>query len=359
MNYLESAIELIKLIEGYGYEAYIVGGAVRDYILRIDLYDIDITTNMPIDFSLEHFECTETGSAYQSIVIRHMGYNFEVTNYRKDISYIDHRHPVVERALSLDEDLVRRDFTINALALDKDMKIIDKFNGLMDIKNKVVKAIGNPDQRFNEDALRILRALYFSAKLDFTIEEETLNSIIRNKNLLAFLSKERIYEYFIRILYAKTNRGIDYINKYDLFSEIVEFKNWLSIVNNKYIEYDLCIPYYVKYNEFPIYSDKKRCIAAKNLIDADFSIYSIYENKEYVLDLLDYFKKNNYDVKSIKDKYDNLAIKDDKDLAFSKEEISKMFLKDEIGKAITKVKKAILEGIIKNDRDSIIKYLKD
>ena len=100
MNYLESAIELIKLIEGYGYEAYIVGGAVRDYILRIDLYDIDITTNMPIDFSLEHFECTETGSAYQSIVIRHMGYNFEVTNYRKDISYIDHRHPVVERALS-------------------------------------------------------------------------------------------------------------------------------------------------------------------------------------------------------------------------------------------------------------------
>ena len=130
MSYLKKGLELINHINKLGYEAYIVGGAVRDNLLKIDTYDVDITTSMPIEEIEKNFKTIDNGSKYLSVTIIYDDYNFEITQFRKDISYEDNRHPIVENTNNLLDDLERRDFTINALAYDINGNIIDKYNGL-------------------------------------------------------------------------------------------------------------------------------------------------------------------------------------------------------------------------------------
>ena len=161
MNYIEKALNVLNKIDKKGYQAYIVGGAVRDYLLNIDFDDIDICTNMPSSELAKLFTLKKNnGQEYLSFTCMIDKYKFEITHFRKDISYKDHRHPIVCEVESLDEDLARRDFTINALALDNRMTIIDEFGGRSDLRHKVIKMIGNPDVRFDEDALRILRCIH-------------------------------------------------------------------------------------------------------------------------------------------------------------------------------------------------------
>ena len=139
MTYLDTAIEIIKKIESEGYEAYIVGGFVRDYILNIPSNDIDITTSaLPDQLKNIFKKVVPTGIKFEGVTIIENGYTFEVTTFRKDISYYDHRHPNIAYASTLAEDLSRRDFTINAMAIDKDFNIIDMYNGKRDLENKVL-----------------------------------------------------------------------------------------------------------------------------------------------------------------------------------------------------------------------------
>ena len=183
MTYLEAGLEVLNIIEMNGYEAFFVGGFVRDYILGVESNDIDITTNaLPSQIS-KLFTVVNTGIKYNSVTIIYEGYSFETTTYRLEGDYKDYRHPVYEVGKSLLDDLKRRDFTINAMAMDKELNVIDLFGGQEDLKNKIIRTVSEPQRRFSEDALRILRATYFAAKLGFSIELNTLNAMKKCCNL--------------------------------------------------------------------------------------------------------------------------------------------------------------------------------
>lgn len=186
--------DIISKIERAGYEAFIVGGAVRDYVLGKEPHDWDITTNaLPKQTKSIFGKTIDTGLQHGTVTVmkNHVGY--EITTYRIDGEYSDGRHPdSVQFTANLKEDLARRDFTINALAMDKDGHVIDYYSGVQDLDNKIIKAVGNPDQRFAEDALRMLRAIRFSAKLGFDIEDKTMESIRQNCHRIKNVSQERI-----------------------------------------------------------------------------------------------------------------------------------------------------------------------
>ncbi len=357
MNYFEKALSILDEIEKYGYESYIVGGAVRDYILKKELNDIDITTNMPLELIKKHFNVVENGILYDSLIIKDE-YEFEITHYRIDVSYENHRHPIIKETNNIYDDLKRRDFTINSLIMDKSKNIIDVYNGIDDIKGKKIKAIGDAKIRFEEDALRILRALYFSSKLDFEIEDDTLSAMINEKKLLSSLSDERLIDYFYKIIYSSSKKGINYINKYDLFEFIPKYKKLLNLVD-KFEKSDLKLAYYFIYNEY--FSNEKELKRKINiisyLINNNFDNYSIYLYQNEIDDFIILFKALGYDELKIKNIKDNLALKNEK-LALDKKEFALMFEGKTINYKIELVTKAILDKKIKNTKEDILEFLK-
>lgn len=184
------------------YEAYMVGGCVRDCILGLSPKDYDITTSAKPDITDSLFTKTiPTGIEHGTITVVIESENFEVTTYRTEGNYLDNRRPEsVSFVSNIKEDLSRRDFTINAFAYNDKDGLIDYFDGLSDINNKIIKAVGDPNKRFQEDALRMLRAIRFSAQLDFTIEENTLNAIKYNFSLIKNISIERIRDELCKML---------------------------------------------------------------------------------------------------------------------------------------------------------------
>ncbi len=188
------AREIIEKLRYAGHEAYIVGGCVRDSILEKDPADWDITTSAsPVEIK-ELFPYTiDTGIEHGTVTVMIDHQPFEVTTYRVDGKYQDHRRPTqVHFTKSLKEDLLRRDFTINAMAYNDDDGLIDLYGGLADLKNGMIRCVGEAAQRFDEDALRILRALRFQAQLGFQVEEETKAAIRRQARFLKDISAERI-----------------------------------------------------------------------------------------------------------------------------------------------------------------------
>lgn len=186
--------EIIKTLVDHGYEAYAVGGCVRDSILGRIPGDWDITTSAKPEQVKQLFRRTiDTGIEHGTVTIMLDKEGFEVTTYRIDGEYEDNRHPKnVEFTSNLVEDLKRRDFTINAMAYNDREGIVDEFNGLGDIERKVIRCVGNASERFDEDALRILRAIRFAAQLNFTIEEDTQEAIEKKTEFLRNISAERI-----------------------------------------------------------------------------------------------------------------------------------------------------------------------
>ena len=187
----------LGLLESAGYEAYIVGGCVRDILLGVEPYDYDITTSASTAEIYEVFKdhkVIPTGEKHGTLTVKTGGLFTEITTFRKDGEYRDHRHP--ENVLFTDKlsmDLERRDFTINAMAYSPRTGVIDLFGGREDLERRVIRAVGDPVRRFDEDALRILRALRFSAKLDFDIEKKTSKAMIACSGSLEFISPERVF----------------------------------------------------------------------------------------------------------------------------------------------------------------------
>jgi len=204
---------ILDTIRGAGYEAYIVGGCVRDILLGRIPDDWDITTSALPQQVKELFPATvDTGLQHGTVMVLKGRSGYEVTTYRIDGEYKDGRHPEsVTFTPSLEEDLKRRDFTINAFAYNPDEGIIDLFDGIEDLKNGIIRAVGDPRKRFSEDALRIMRAVRFSAQLSFDIEENTEAAISEFAERLGQVSRERIRVEFEKTLYSD-NPG--YVNRY-------------------------------------------------------------------------------------------------------------------------------------------------
>lgn len=245
-------VNIVETIEKAGFEAFLVGGCTRDILLGRTPKDWDITTNATPEQIIPLFPKTFYENEYGTVGVVNENTDderlkiVEITPYRLESSYTDHRHPdQVQFSKSIDDDLKRRDFTINSIAISlsngsiKD--IVDLFDGLKDIKDKIIKAVGNPSDRFKEDALRILRAIRLSSELGFTINIETEKAIISHSSLLKQISVERIRDEFVRIIMSNNPKyGIELMDKLGVLEFVLpELIKTKKIEQNQAHAYDV------------------------------------------------------------------------------------------------------------------------
>lgn len=236
------------LLKNAGFSAYLVGGCVRDIFLNTPPKDWDITTNATPQQIQEIFPDSVYENTFGTVGVKTRSDDntvsiIEITPYRKESTYSDNRHPdTIEFSTTIHEDLERRDFTINALALDIETgEIVDNYNGQKDIKDKVIRTVGNPDERFSEDALRLMRAIRFSAQLGFDIEKNTKISIQKNISLLKNISIERIRDEFTKMIDSKDpERALEVSRETGLLQEILpELLDMVAIEQGGAHKYDV------------------------------------------------------------------------------------------------------------------------
>jgi poly(A) polymerase/tRNA nucleotidyltransferase (CCA-adding enzyme) len=247
-------LEIDEKLKKAGFESFLVGGCVRDLVLNRKPKDWDFTTNAKPEEILRIFKRGFYDNKFGTVGIVNETEDetlkvVEITPYRKEGKYTDKRHPdEIKFADKLEEDLKRRDFTINALALQIKEEIpkpklilIDLFDGLKDLENKIIRTVGEPDERFNEDALRLMRAVRFAAELDFEIEEKTKEAIKRNAHLIELIAKERIRDELIKILESKNpKKGIELLEEVGLLQYIIpELRKGIGVTQNWAHIYDV------------------------------------------------------------------------------------------------------------------------
>ena len=245
---------ILEKLKKNKHEAYIVGGCVRDLLLGQKPKDWDITTNAKPEQIRKLFPKNFYENKFGTVTIITNSKDaslktIEITPFRLEGKYSDKRHPdEIKFAKTIKDDLARRDFTVNAMALTQDTrhkiqdtKLIDLFDGQDDLKNKIIRTVGNADERFNEDALRMLRAVRFACTLNFFIEENTLKAIQKNAGLIQFISKERIKDELIKIFESeKAAQGIDLLRQTNLLKYIFpELDKGVGVSQNKHHIYDI------------------------------------------------------------------------------------------------------------------------
>ena len=245
-------IEIIQKLEAAGFEAFVVGGCVRDLMLENPPAggpkDWDIATNAKPEEIMKIFPNSFYENKFFTVGIKTKDEKnpiVEITTFRIEQKYSDKRHPdKVKFAKTLAEDLGRRDFTVNALALkikNKDFKIIDLFDGQKDLKNKIIRAVGNPNERFNEDALRMMRAIRFASELNFKIDRKTSEAIKKNAENLSYISQERIRDELNRIILSeRPAEGIDMLHETGLLDFIIpELEKGVGVAQNRHHIYTI------------------------------------------------------------------------------------------------------------------------
>lgn len=257
MNIPKNVKYILDELNNEGYEAYIVGGCVRDIIIGRTPNDYDITTSaLPLDVKKIFKKTYDTGIEHGTVTVLLDKKPYEITTYRIDGIYEDNRRPKeVEFTKDIIEDLKRRDFNMNAIAYHPEVGFVDPFNGREDIKNEIINCVGNPDERFNEDGLRMLRAIRFSAKLNFKIGEETLKSIEKNYKLINNISYERIRDEFTKTILKEPLKIV-------LMSE-------LNILNEIMPELEMCF-YTKQKHAYHCYNVGMHSLVATNNIEATF-----------------------------------------------------------------------------------------
>ena len=203
MNYTlpEKVKNILEIFEKNKFQIYVVGGAVRDFLMGKEVEDWDFTTDAKPEEILKLYPEGFYDNKFGTVGIPVDNQTFEITTMRKEGVYKDHRHPVeVSWTDKIEEDLARRDFTINAIAMDVKGNLVDPFKGEDDIKNKIIKAVGDPNTRFQEDALRLIRTIRFATRFEFDIEKQTFEAIKKNANLIEEIAKERVRDELFKIL---------------------------------------------------------------------------------------------------------------------------------------------------------------
>lgn len=353
MDNIDIALEILKILNDNNFDGYIVGGFVRDYILNINSNDIDLTSNATPEEVSKLFKTIPTGIKYGTVLISYKNHTFEHTTFRSDGSYNDLRHPnSINYSNDVKVDILRRDFTINSLLMDKDKNIIDYLDGTSDLKKKIIKTIGDPKTRFNEDALRMLRAISFVSKLGFKLDNDTYNSIKENKELLRNVSVERI-----RIEFDKISNGKNRKKAWELFYELKLnelFPNMLELNDYDVSFNDILINSLlknVKISDFWLISKSniKALEKAQNIIKEGLSDYNLFmagfTSSKYALDYL------KLDIKL----YENLLIKSIKDLDINGSDLIDIVEKNKRNDCLNHLAKMVLEKKIKNKKTILLK----
>jgi tRNA nucleotidyltransferase (CCA-adding enzyme) len=223
-----SALPVLTMLEEAGFEAYFVGGSVRDYLLSNPIHDVDIATSAtPEEVKAIFPKTADIGIEHGTVLVRFQKESYEVTTFRTESEYQDYRRPKeVSFIRCLHEDLQRRDFTMNAIAMDRMGKLIDPFDGRRAIKEKIIQTVGQADDRFNEDALRMMRAVRFVSQLSFKIERETVNALTKLVHLLEKIAIERKRAEFEKLLIGKNYKNaIKIMLETNVFSFLPGLKN--------------------------------------------------------------------------------------------------------------------------------------
>ncbi len=354
------ALEVLNILFDKGYLAYIVGGYPRDMVLGIKSNDIDICTNATPKEIIDIFDTENISDTnYGSVRVIYKNYHFDVTTFRKEIKYENNRKPVKVKYINdLKKDLLRRDFTINTMCIDKDGNLIDMLGAREDIDKKIIKTVGNPRYRIKEDSLRILRAIRFASVLDFEIDSKTFNYIKKYGYLLKSLSYSRKKEELNKI-FASVNKekarwmiidsGIDRYLGISNLSEIVLCDDIIGIWSQ--LEVD---------EEYPFSKVEKEMIKnIRRMNMEEFNEYTVYKYGLYVSSVVGSIKGISY--KDINDIYHDLVITSRRDIDIKAMDIANA-LNSKPGKYISdifnEIEYLIVMKKIRNNKEDIIKYIK-
>ncbi len=350
--------KVLSTLEDNGYDAYIVGGYVRDYILGNETFDVDISTSAKPKEIKELFDLTNgSEDAYGSISFKDSLYNYDITTFRRDIKYVGRKPVDYDFIESKEEDVLRRDFTINGLYMDSTGKVIDLVDGINDINNKVIRVIGDINEKMVEDPLRMLRAIRFASKLDFELEENLYRYIKLNKQLISSLSYER------------KKSELDLIFKNNNYEKGLALLKELDILDVLEINYDVVVPCsnqagiwaQIEYNNnYPFPKSERKIIEciSKILKYGTIDNITLYECGLYPCiiagEILGISKSY------ISDMYKNLPIYSGKDLKFSGIDVMKTLdLKPskKVKDIIKDIEMCVLTNTLKNDYEDIKQYI--
>lgn len=353
-------MELLKIFEDNNYEAYLVGGFVRDYILKRQSSDVDICTNAtPMQIKEIFKEVKLPFESYGSVHLNYKKVDFEITTYRMDLEYKNKRNPSkIMYTDKLEIDLKRRDFTMNTLCMDSSGKIIDLFNNRQDIDNKIIKTVGDANKKLAEDSLRILRAIRFATELNFTIDDELSYAIVQNEYLLSELSFFRKKQELNRILLSSNVLyGISLLKKYNL-------DKYLDIqISDNFVKTSDPIGMWVQLRpsmKYQFTSNEKRYIKSIDDIinSGNIDDITLYKNGNYVS--LIAAQIMGIDERLVHDMYDKLPIKKISDIALKPRDIIDLLnIKDnyKIKDILNDLEGEILIGDLNNNKEDIKKYL--
>ena len=356
----ETAIKLLEKISSYGYTAYMVGGYPRDLYLKRTYTDIDICTDAtPMELHQIFSEVVTTNSEYGSVTIVFEKVKFEITTFRKDIKYKDHRKPEkIEYVDTLEEDIKRRDFTINTLCIDKDGKQIDLIGAKQDLDNKIIRTVINPKISLKDDALRILRAIRFATTLNFTLEPKLKTYIRRYGHLLRKISKDRKKDE-LDLIFSSPNKayGIELLNSLKL-SDHLEIPNLkrIKITPSMIVTWSQ-LDALDKYNFNAIEKESIRKINEvkdKDLLDN----HILYNYGLYICTMA--AELNEADKQKINEQYSKIPIKSRLDIALSPIEICELLNKKAgsfLKPLLSDLENEILDGNLNNNKEDIKNYI--
>lgn len=382
------AMPVLQTLENAGFEAYFVGGSVRDVLLHRHVHDVDITTSAYPEEVKELFDKSiDTGIKHGTVTVLYGGESYEITTFRTESGYQDFRRPDhVTFVQNLDEDLKRRDFTINALAMNMRGEIVDLFNGIEDLKNHVIRAVGNPEKRFHEDALRMMRAVRFMSQLEFKLEAKTEQAIKDNHELLKKISVERIREEFVKMGLGPFSRQAfqifldtqlsedvpDFAGKKDLlqiyprlkFSPTMESSLWAIIIILLKVPNEQISKFMRDWKNSNAMTDKvERIIKMFDLIaDHEPSDYELFEaGEEIIINTIDVAHILGQPVASeaLVDRYTALPIKTSGELAIDGSFLIERGMRPgaQLGRTLNKIRELVVDGEIENSEEAIEQYL--
>lgn len=382
------AMPVLQTLEDAGFEAYFVGGSVRDVLLHRHVHDVDITTSAYPEEVKELFDKSiDTGIKHGTVTVLYDGESYEITTFRTESGYQDFRRPDhVTFVQNLDEDLKRRDFTINALAMDMHGNIVDLFNGIEDLKNHIIRAVGNPEKRFHEDALRMMRAVRFMSQLEFKLEEKTEQAIKDNHELLKKISVERIREEFVKMGLGSFSREAfqifldtqlsedvpDFAGKKDLlqvypqlkFSPTMETSLWAVIIILLKVPNEKIGKFMRDWKNSNAMTEKVEQVIKMFDLIADHvpTDYDLFEaGEDIIINTIDVAHILGQPISSeaLVDRYLALPIKKPSELAVDGRFLIKRGMRPgaQLGHTLNKIRELVVAGEIENSEEAIEQYL--
>ncbi|GHV97575.1 CCA-adding enzyme [Lactobacillus nasalidis] len=383
-----AAMPVLEKLEAAGYEAYFVGGCVRDLLIKRPIHDVDIATSAyPEEVKQTFAKSIDTGIQHGTVTVLYGGGSYEITTFRTESGYQDFRRPdKVTFVQNLDEDLKRRDFTINALAMNRQGEIVDLFDGLGDLDRHLIKAVGNAEERFHEDALRMMRAVRFMSQLSFQLEGKTRQAIVANHELLSKISVERIREEFVKLALGPDSRRAfrEFLDtglseecpglkgqkaRLAIFPDLKagpdeEAVFWSLIVIMLNLPVGQIAAFMREWKNSNAMSQQvKKIVAAFDLLSqraaSDFDLFAIgRENLQAALKIADLLGQP-LPGRSLQDRYERLPIKQSSELTIDGQWLIRQGIKPSpaLGQLLRRALTGVVEGKVDNDPDAIAAFL--